>query len=121
VGGPEISSPNGLHVLGDRLLVGNNGDNSVKAVDLATGEITTVVRLGPGIIDGITDDGSGNILVSHWEGKIYRVSPSGEVERLLDTSVPGTPIADFCYVPDQGLLVVPTFLGNTLAAYKIDN
>jgi len=119
VGGPEIASPNGLHVFGEKLLVGNNGDNSVKAVDLATGEVTTFVRLGQGIIDGLTDDGAGNILVSHWEGRIYRVSPSGEVERLLDTSVPGTSIADFGFVPGEGLLVVPTFLGNTLAAYKI--
>ena len=45
----------------------------------------------------------------------------GEVEKLLDTSVPGTSIADFGYVPGERLLVVPTFLGNTLAAYKIDN
>lgn len=121
VGGPAIASPNGVHVMDGRLLVGNNGDNSVKAVDLATGEVTTVVRLGPGIIDGLSDDGSGNILASHWEGRIYRISPSGRVDRLLDTSVPGTSIADFGYVPGRGLIVVPTYMGNTLAAYRIES
>jgi sugar lactone lactonase YvrE len=119
VGAPGIASPNGLHVFGGSLLVGNNGDNSVKAVDLSTGEVATFVRLGEGNIDGLTDDGRGNVLISHWEGKIYRVSPSGEVERLLDTSVPGNSIADFGFIPDEGLLLVPTFLGNNLTAYKI--
>jgi sugar lactone lactonase YvrE len=119
VGAPLIASPNGLHVFGDKLLVGNNGDNSVKAVDLASGEVSTFVRLGEGIIDGLCDDGRGNVLISHWEGKIYRVSPAGEVKRLLDTSVPGTSAADFGFDPGRGLLIIPTFMGNTLAAYTI--
>ncbi len=117
--GEEIGNPNGLHVQEKRLLVANNADHCVKSVDLETREIGTVARLGPGLIDGIRTDRGGNVIVSHWEGRIYRVSPSGEIEKLLDTSVPGVYSADIEYVSERGLLVVPTFYDNRLVAYRL--
>jgi hypothetical protein len=38
---------------------------------------------------------------------------------LLDTSVPGERAADFEYVPGPSLIVVPTFEGNRLVAYRL--
>jgi sugar lactone lactonase YvrE len=114
-----IKNPNGLHVLGKRLIVGNNGDNCVKAIHLESKKIVTITNLGPGIIDGIQSDTQGNLFVSHWEGKIYRISPEGEVEKLLDISVPKTNIADFAYFEDRGLIVIPTFTCNKVLAYLL--
>ncbi len=57
--------------------------------------------------------------MSHNEGRLFRVSPSGEVTKLLDTSVPGQPIANFAFVPDMGLVVIPTWTDNRVVAYAI--
>jgi sugar lactone lactonase YvrE len=115
----EIRNPNGLHVFGGRLIVGNNGDQCLKAIDCETKKIATITNLGPGIIDGIQSDNRGNLLVSHWEGKIYLVSPEGEVEKLLDVSVPKTNTADFAYFEEKGLIVIPTFTNNQVLVYRL--
>ncbi len=119
VSGDEIGAPNGLHVAGGDLLVGTNADGRLKAVDLATGEVRTVVRLGQGTIDGIRSDSDGGVLVSHWEGRLFRIAPSGAVVKLLDTTVRDWPVADFEVVPDRGLIVIPTFLDNRVMAYRL--
>jgi sugar lactone lactonase YvrE len=117
--GNEISRPNGLHVHDDRLILGNNGDGCLKAIDLKTKDVTVIQRLGEGIIDGIETDGAGNYLVSHWEGRLYRVSPSGETVKLLDTTNPGRQIANFAYVPGRKMLLIPTFVDGRVMAYSL--
>jgi sugar lactone lactonase YvrE len=117
--GGEIGQPNGLYVHGTKLLVGNNADNCLKAVDLDTGEVTIIARLAPGLIDGIGTDGRGNYLVSHWEGRIYRITQSGRIVKLLDTTVPGLNCADFACAAEHRLLVIPTFARNHLVAYRL--
>jgi sugar lactone lactonase YvrE len=91
----QLSDPNGLHIYDGTLYVGNSGDGTVRAVDLADGSMRTFASLGPGIIDGIESDGGGNLLVSHWEGRLYRITPDGSVSRILDTTSPGVNIANF--------------------------
>ena len=115
----EIRNPNGIHVRGGELIVGNNGDNCLKAIDLETKKITTIANLGPGIIDGIQSDRQGNLFVSHWEGKIYRISHEGTVEKLLDMSVPETNSADFAYFEEKGLIAIPTFYSNQVLVFKL--
>jgi sugar lactone lactonase YvrE len=117
--GDEIMRPNGLDVDGDRLIVGNNGDGCLKSVDLADGTIRTIARMGTGVIDGIETDEDGNYLVSLAEGKLYRVSPSGERIKLVDTTGPGGYIANFEYVRDRGLVVVPTYVDDRVIAYHL--
>jgi sugar lactone lactonase YvrE len=117
--GGEIERPNGIQVDGDKLIFANNGDTRVKIADMNTKEISTLVDLGAGIIDGIELDGRGNYLVSQWEGKLFRISPSGETEKLLDTSSTEINCANFAFAPDLALLVVPTFMENRLTAYDI--
>lgn len=119
VKGPEISRPNGLHLHGGELLVGNNGDGRLKAVSLSTKAVRVVASLGAGIIDGIETEADGSILVSHNEGRLFRVSPTGEVTKLLDTSVPGRPIANFALLPEEGLVVIPTWTDNRVVAYSV--
>jgi sugar lactone lactonase YvrE len=115
----EIARPNGLHVTGGSLLVGNNGDGSLKSVDLETGEIRLVARLGPGVIDGISSDAEGNYLVSHWEGRLFRITPEGAVTKILDTTNPARRIADFAFIPGRKLLAVPSFTDNRLTLYRL--
>ena len=115
-----VGQPNGLQVSGNELLIGVNSDHSIQAANLETGALRTVARLGPGTIDGIRSDGAGNLLVSHWEGRVLRIAADGTVTKLLDTSVAEEQSADFEYLPEQGLLVVPTFLDGRVVAYRFD-
>jgi sugar lactone lactonase YvrE len=117
--GPEIGRPNGLQINGGELLVGNNADGCLKAVDLSTKAIRTVAALGAGIIDGIEREPDGKLLVSHNEGRLFRISQSGGVTKLLDTSVPGRPMANFALVPEKGLVVIPTWTDNRVVAYTL--
>jgi sugar lactone lactonase YvrE len=117
--GPELTRPNGVWVEGGKLVWGN-GDGCLKSADLATKKVDIVARLGRGIIDGIAGDGRGNVLVSHYEGRVFRISPAGEVVKLIDTTATGAFIADFTFIPEQGLLVAPQFFGNRVRAWRID-
>jgi sugar lactone lactonase YvrE len=117
--GNEVINPNALFVHDGKLLFGNTGDRRLKAADLESRAVTVMAQLGPGFIDGITIDEQGHYLVSHWEGRIYRVTASGELEKILDTSVPGVNTADFEYIAGEGLLVIPTFTDNRLVSYRL--
>ncbi len=117
--GDAIAQPNGLHIMGGKLFVGTNSDVSVKVVDLATKEIETLVRFDRGIIDGIEEYGEGRLLVSLSEGKLYAVDTSGKAVKMLDTTPPGISCANFSYVPDTSLLVVPTLSDNRVMLYRM--
>jgi sugar lactone lactonase YvrE len=115
-----IVAPNGVHVHGGELIVAANGDQSLKAVDLATKAVRVIATLHLGLLDGVKTDRDGNYLVSYNEGILVRVTPGGAVTTLLDLTAPGTNIADFDYVPGKNLLVFPTFLDNRVIAYRVD-
>jgi len=118
-GGFEVRQPNGLLLQGGRLLFGNTGDQCIKSLDLASGRITSLLRLPAGIIDGLRSDGAGNLIVSLWHGSAFRVTPEGEIRPLIDSDHAVVQTADLEYVPDERLLVVPTFHANRVAAYRL--
>lgn len=117
--GPAITAPNGICVLGGKLIVGTNGDGCLKSADLATKEISILVNLGPGIIDGLVPDGDGRLLVSHNEGRLFRVSPEGRALKILDTTALRMNMADFAYEPGLGIVVFPTFTDGRAAAFRL--
>ncbi len=117
--GDEVHRANGLLFADGRLLVGSTGHGSLKTVSLDDRRVRTVTCLGAGVVDGIRPDGEGNYLVSRWEGKVFRVSPSGDVVEILDTIGSGLNTADFEYIPEKRLLIIPTFLGNNVVAYRM--
>ncbi len=117
--GPDIPQPNGLLVHGGLLVVGTTADGSLKKIDIATKTVSQMARLGAGIVDGIALDGDGNYLVSHNEGRLFRVTPAGVVAKVLDTTTVQMNLADFAYIPESGLLVVPTYADGRVAAFMI--
>jgi len=118
--GPEVVRANGLWVHGNELLLGNTGDGSLKAVDLTSKQVRKIVTLGAGVVDGIRVDRDGNYLVSHWEGQVYVVSPDGQAVEILDTLPEATDnTADFEFIAEHDLLLIPTFLGNRVVAYRL--
>ncbi len=117
--GDGLASPNALLFLDGKLLVGNGGDGILTSIEPSTLATREVARMSVGPIDGIKPDGSGGLLVSQWEGRLYRVSPSGDLERLVDTTTPGTRIADFEYLPDSGTVAAPTFTDDRVVFYSL--
>lgn len=118
-GGDEIDSANGLFIYKNSLLVGNSGDGFLKAVHLGNRGVTDIACLGAGVIDGIRVDNEGNLLVSHWEGQVYLIYPTGEVIEVLDLMGEGLNTADFEFIKEKNLLIIPTFMGNKVVAYKL--
>jgi sugar lactone lactonase YvrE len=119
VAGEEVNRVNGLFIHDGELLMGSSGDGFLKAVNLNDKSIRNVVCLGAGIIDGIRVTAAGNYLVSHWEGQVYEITPSGEVVEVLDVMGEKLNVADFEFLPDRNMLLVPTYMGNRVSAYSV--
>ena len=115
----DIVAPEALELHDDELLVGNTGDGKLKAVNLTDKSIRTVTSLGVGVVDGIRVDNRGNYLVSHWEGQTYVISLSGDVIEIIHTLYDGVNSADFEYIRERNLLIIPTFADNRVMAYRV--
>jgi len=117
--GPAIAAPNGICALKGRLIVGTNGDGCLKAVDPASKDVSTLANLGQGTIDGLAPDRDGNLLVSHNEGRLFRVSADGRITKILDTTAQRMNMADFGYDPGRNMVVFPTFTDSRVAAFRL--
>jgi len=69
--------------------------------------------------DGLIILGEGNFVASRWAGEIYFISGDGET-LLLDTKDAGSNTADLGFIPEENLVLVPTFMKNKVVAYKLD-
>lgn len=118
--GDEVIDPNVLYFHQDQLLFGNSGDSWLKSVDPETKDIKKIAKFPEGFIDGIRPDGKGNLLVSLWKGKIYRVDEEGNIKLIFHTENKGEYTADFEFIPNKNLLIIPTFYENTVNAYQLD-
>jgi hypothetical protein len=114
-----VDRANGIWIHEGWLYVGNTGDGMLKRWDLTTGRMEDVLSFGAGILDGIRVDQEGNLLVSHWAGRLYRITPEGNLTEILDGESRGWNIADFEYLPAERLVVMPTFFDNRVRAVRI--
>ncbi|MFC5627212.1 SMP-30/gluconolactonase/LRE family protein [Algoriphagus winogradskyi] len=69
--------------------------------------------------DGLVILGDGNYVASRWAGEIYFVSAEGET-LLLDTKDASSNTADIGFIPEDNIILVPTFFKNKVVAYKLD-
>ena len=60
-----------------------------------------------------------NLLVSHWAGRLYRITPEGDLTEILNGERMGWNIADFEYLPEEKLVVIPTFFDNRVRAVRV--
>lgn len=66
--------------------------------------------------DGIVEITKGTYLISNWNGEVNYINGK-TVSKLLDTKDEKINSADIWYIPQQKLVLVPTFFGNKLVAY----
>lgn len=76
--------------------------------------INQAVTGGDGLV--IIDDST--YLASRWQGEIYLIK-NGKEQMLLDTKADSSNTADISYIPNEKLVLVPTFLKNKVVAYKL--
>ncbi|RAI87063.1 SMP-30/gluconolactonase/LRE family protein [Algoriphagus yeomjeoni] len=69
--------------------------------------------------DGLVILGDGNYVASRWAGEIYFVNAEGET-LLLDTKDVSSNTADIGFIPEDNIVLVPTFFKNKVVAYKLD-
>lgn len=101
--------------------------NKFYMIDMGTGifyeinkETKSLRKISDGLVggDGIAPIGE-DFIISIWNGEIYYVSANGKTKKLLDTKADKLNAADLTYLPEQNLLIVPTFYGNKIVAYKV--
>jgi sugar lactone lactonase YvrE len=115
--GDEIAAPNGILYDEGKLIIGVNSDNYLKSIDIKTKAITKIALLGEGTIDGIKKYGD-DYLVSHVMGNIYLVKKTGEVKELLNTRVQEVKCADFEYIAEKKMILVPALSTNRVIGYQ---
>ncbi len=83
-------------------------------------ETKDLKKIAEGLVggDGIIPLGN-DFLISNWNGEILHVSANGKVTKLIDTKADKVNAADIAYIPDQKLLLVPTFFANKVVAYEV--
>jgi DNA-binding beta-propeller fold protein YncE len=117
----EVLDPNGLFADEERLIVGTSRDGCFKSVSYVDKSIKTLLRLGAGaIMDGVKPNREGKFIMGDWTGRLFLVAESGEKIELLNTQEAAINIADFEYIPEKKLLVIPTLAGNEVFAYLLE-
>lgn len=113
---PEMKGVNGLLAWKGRLWILAAG--GIYTYDEASGQLQLFsdgVKGG----DGLAAVNDSDLIASRWVGEVYYVRADGTATQLLDTKDAHKNTADITYIPEKSLLVVPTFLGNTLAGYTL--
>jgi sugar lactone lactonase YvrE len=118
--GEHLNRPNGLlSVDKNKLLLGCTKIGALRALNLDTKTMMTLAD-GMAATDGIVGDGKDNHFVSDWNGQIFFVEATGDKHQLLDTRADKLNAADIEYVKKAKLLLVPTFAGNRVVAYRVE-
>jgi len=126
--GAETESPNGLLVLGNKLIVAAWGlaaddwstavPGHLYAIDLNSKAKTLITKEPLGNLDGLEIRSNGNYLVSDWsKGRVFEISPNGKVITILDIGEKGA--ADIGYISASDALIVPRMASSKIDFYKL--
>lgn len=110
------TSINGLAVGQDGTLYGLDA-SGMKAWN-ADGS-TTIINANVTGGDGLVLLGDGRFVASRWQGEIWFATAEGET-LMLDTKEIQSNTADIGFIPEENIILVPTFFKNKVAAYKLD-
>ena len=122
----DLDHPNGVLAEDDRLLIATWGvpkddfstdvPGSLRAIDYGSKKVTRLGDKPVGNLDGLQPDGKGGFLSTDWfNGALFRISPSGDAEQLMDLNKGS---ADHL-VADDGLVIIPMMLDGKLSAYRM--
>lgn len=115
-----LQRPNGLYAEDDQILLASANGGFFAPISKDGKEIGEHWLDNIPSADGIIKTSDGNYIVSTWQGEVHYVDAgNNETQKLLDTKAEEINSADIGYIPDQDLVLVPTFFDNRVVAYKI--
>jgi len=114
----SLQRPNGLLAHEGKLFLVDMQPGIFYEIDKNTKALNKVAE-GLTSGDGIVPVGNGDYVVSNWNGEINYLFANGEVKKLLDTKEAKINAADIDIIPDQNLVLVPTFFNNKIMAYEL--
>ena len=117
--GEEVNRPNGILLQGKTLLWGNNGTNEFKSIDVNTKEIKVIKKFDNILIDGIKIAKDESYLISDYEGIVYKLDKNGILTVLINSKAQDLKQADFEYIHEKDMLIVPSLYSNCIKAYKL--
>lgn len=82
--------------------------------------VTTVAKFPVDAMDGIEIVDDSTFITSSWHGQIFLAKKDGTVTEILNTREEKKNTADIGYDAKTRTVFVPTFFGNTVSAYKVD-
>lgn len=113
----NLAGINGVFVDGDHLTFSSMESGNVVSYSLSSNTATVVAdSLFGG--DGVEKYKDGYI-ISNWNGEVYHLTADWKKTKVLDTKEVKLNAADIEVVESKNLLLVPTFFGNKVMAYKI--
>lgn len=115
---PEVKDANGLLVWKGKLWI--DAADGTYSYDFNTHEFalhSDAVKGG----DGLTFVNDSDLIASRWVGEVFYVFPDGKAVKLLDTKDAGSNTADIYFSTDKDQLLIPTFKGNRVVAYKLQH
>lgn len=106
---------NGLRVGSNGVLYGLDGSGLKKYKSDGSFKIINEVVTGG---DGLVVIDENTFIASRWQGEIYLIQ-DGKETKILDTKAEESNTADIDYIPEDNLVLVPTFFKNKVVAYKL--
>ncbi len=108
----KLKGVNGITVENSNLLIGSQG--YLLKGDVNTGEVSVIAETDIQI-DGLIPLGNEHYIVSAWIGKVQYLSPENPPKELFDSKPLNFHTADMGYLPDEKLLLIPTFTDRVIA------
>jgi len=112
---PDLKNINGLFYDRDGLLIGCK--NAIYLYHI-TDKAVEAVLIDTPPVDGLEKDKERNIIFSDWSGHVFMVTGK-TFNMILDLSGENKNAADIEVVPAMDILFVPTFGGNSVAAFRL--
>jgi hypothetical protein len=112
----DLKGLNGIKAVADKLYLLTGDGTYVAGADKKPVKLCVLEHGG----DGIEPIGNGDLIATAWSGYLYYVQADGKKDLLLDTHTTNDKTADIGYDAQNKIIYVPTFLGKTVVAYKLD-
>jgi len=112
----NLKGANGVKAIGDKVYILTGDGMYVSDKDKKLSKICVLEHGG----DGIEPVGNNDFWVTAWSGWLYYVHADGTKDVLLDTHETKKRTADIGYDPKSRIIYVPTFLGKSVDAYKLN-